>query len=115
MIAFLGILDIFGFESFARNGIEELCINYANERLQLYFIQEYLALGQRDLWKEGLSDLPAPDTINFYENRLSVIECYLFSTLNDVGLFFTFLSKKTILLYYQNKNLFSGQSVSCPM
>ncbi|XP_012282448.1 myosin-K heavy chain [Orussus abietinus] len=79
----LGILDIFGFESFSVNGIEQLCVNYANERLQLYFMEEHLESGRRDLREEGLCDVPPMINVDIYKDRLFVMETILFSALND--------------------------------
>jgi len=51
---FIGILDIFGFESFRRNDFEQLLINYTNESLQNTFNQQVFE-AEADLFrKEGL-------------------------------------------------------------
>ena len=47
----LGILDIYGFEIFQKNGFEQFCINFVNEKLQQIFIELTLKAEQVTFWR----------------------------------------------------------------
>ncbi|XP_056263817.1 unconventional myosin-XIX isoform X1 [Pseudoliparis swirei] len=51
---FIGVLDVYGFECFQNNNLEQLCINYANEKLQQHFVSHYLRAQQEEYVSEGL-------------------------------------------------------------
>jgi len=50
----IGLLDIFGFESFVINRFEQLCINYANEKLQQKFTEDIFQSVQAEYEAEGI-------------------------------------------------------------
>uniref|UniRef100_H2XU32 Myosin motor domain-containing protein n=1 Tax=Ciona intestinalis TaxID=7719 RepID=H2XU32_CIOIN len=91
---FIGLLDVYGFESFKHNCLEQLCINYANEKLQQYYIHNFLKLKQvnnilifqEELALEGVSweGLDVNDKINCLIS-LEANRSSLFALLNEVS------------------------------
>ena len=62
----IGVLDIYGFEVFEKNGFEQLCINYVNEKLQQIFIELTLRAEQDEYSDEGITWTPIP----FFNNKI---------------------------------------------
>ena len=73
----ISVLDIFGFENFGVNSFEQLCINYANERLHAVFC-EAIFYAQDEYEREGIpwERVTFPDNsgrIDIFERRTGLI------------------------------------------
>ena len=63
----IGLLDIFGFEIFKFNSIEQLCINYTNEKLQQLYINYVFKAEEKEFITQGLQDYLTE--LNFKDNQ----------------------------------------------
>ncbi|KAB0402767.1 hypothetical protein E2I00_001196, partial [Balaenoptera physalus] len=62
----IGVLDIYGFEIFQKNGFEQFCINFVNEKLQQIFIELTLKAEQEEYVQEGIRWTP----IDYFNNKV---------------------------------------------
>eukprot|EP01125_Pyxidicula_operculata_P006863 TRINITY_DN2356_c0_g1_i3.p1 TRINITY_DN2356_c0_g1~~TRINITY_DN2356_c0_g1_i3.p1 ORF type:complete len:1556 (-),score=486.31 TRINITY_DN2356_c0_g1_i3:1298-5965(-) len=65
---FIGVLDIYGFEKFKLNSLEQFCINYANEKLHQQFNEHMFKAEQQEYTKEGVEWTE----ISFVDNKPTI-------------------------------------------
>ena len=57
---YIGLLDVYGFEFFEVNSFEQLCINFANEKLQQFFLYTVFESEREAYRAEGVPWEPIP-------------------------------------------------------
>lgn len=109
----IGLLDIFGFESFVVNRFEQLCINYANEKLQQKFTMDIFRSVQEEYQSEGIelgevSFQDNADVLSLIEGRMGLISVLNEECVRPKGNDTAFVAK----IYAMNKDtdcLFKGR------
>lgn len=83
----VAMLDIFGFECFETNSLEQFLINYANEKLFSQFLHQVIELEALEYKLQGLENIVSSsyDTVLLSSNKdvISFIESKLFPLIDD--------------------------------
>ena len=114
----ISLLDIFGFESFQVNCFEQLCINYANEKLQQKFTQDVFQAVQLEYQSEGLQW----ENIAFKDN-LNTLELIEGKPVNKIVGIMSLLNEECVMPMGNDANLLAKlkrtckdhSSFSCPL
>ncbi|KAG0055349.1 hypothetical protein BGZ83_008869 [Gryganskiella cystojenkinii] len=62
---FIGIVDLFGFQQFQVNRLDQFCVNYANERLHQFFLNQVFEASYADFELEGITSIPK---LHYFDN-----------------------------------------------
>ncbi|XP_052098771.1 uncharacterized protein LOC127733452 [Mytilus californianus] len=75
----ISILDMSGFENLPRNGFEQLCINSANERMQMFLTEAMFVQEETDYISEGIVVSPAE-----FQNNDEIVDFLFERSLSDL-------------------------------
>jgi myosin-5 len=115
---FIGVIDIFGFEIFDKNSLEQLQINYTNEYLQQQFNNYIFKLEQQEYVNENIPW----NSIDFPDNEIKLKAIHddsnsIFSILNDQCLAPQGSDQKVLSnyqYYFSNNELFCFDPKTIP-
>ena len=68
---YIGLLDVYGFEFFEVNSFEQLCINFANEKLQQFFLTTVFSNEAATYKEEGIPWTP----VSYADNKQIINLC----------------------------------------